>query len=150
MRASMRSQLQVWYARAARGTFRILRRIGAPAWRRFRPAVFVWLDTGLLDVRTGLDREGIDARSRLPDPPYAASWLTSLIAARLTMQHATCLERSLIMQRWLLATGRPHDVLIGVKSPRETTIAHAWLDHEDSRGHHVLMRLPPSGAPRRR
>ena len=64
------------------------------------------------------------------------------------MQRATCLERSLIMQRWLMATGQPHDVLIGVRSPRETTIAHAWLDHEDSMSHHVLMRLPPEGAPR--
>ena len=64
------------------------------------------------------------------------------------MQRATCLERSLIMQRWLMANGQPHDVLIGVRSPRETTIAHAWLDHEDSMSHHVLMRLPPEGAPR--
>jgi hypothetical protein len=107
----------------------------------------VWLDVGLVDVRRGLAIEGINARWRLPDPPYAAPWLTGLIAARLAMLHATCLERSLIMQRWLIAIGRPHDVLIGVKSPRETTIAHAWLDHEDSRGHHVLMRLPPSGGP---
>ncbi len=63
------------------------------------------------------------------------------------MQRATCLERSLIMQRWLMANGQPHDVLIGVRSPRETTIAHAWLDHEDSRSHYVLMRLPPECAP---
>lgn len=114
-----------------------------PLWRRLRPAVFAWLDAGLADVRTSLRTEGIDARWRLPDPPYATPWLTGLVAARLAMQRATCLERSLIMQRWLMATGQPHDVLIGVRSPRETTIAHAWLDHEDSRGHHVLMRLPP-------
>lgn len=126
----------------------LLRRAGGPAWRRFRPGVFAWLDAGLADVRRGLGTEGINAGSRLPDPPYAAPWLTGLVAFRLAMQHATCLERSLIMQRWLMAIGRPHDVLIGVKSPRETTIAHAWLDHEDSRGHHVLMRVPPSGAPR--
>jgi hypothetical protein len=64
------------------------------------------------------------------------------------MLHATCPKRSLIMQRWLMAIGRPHDVLIGVKSPRETTIAPARLDHEDSRGHHMLIRLSPSGTPR--
>ena len=106
------------------------------------------MDTGLVDLRQGLDIDGIDARCRLPNPPYAARWLTGLISARLAMLHATCLERSLIMQRWMIAIGRPRDVLIGVKSPRETTIAHAWLDHEDSRGHHVIMRLPPSAAPR--
>jgi Transglutaminase-like superfamily len=142
----MRWRLQAWWQRGARGTLRVLRRAGGPAWRRFAPAVFVWLDTGLVDVRRGLATEGISAGSRLSDPPYAAPWLTGLITARLAMLHATCLERSLIMQRWLMAIGRPRDVLIGVKSPRETTIAHAWLDHEDSRGHHVLMRLPPGGS----
>jgi hypothetical protein len=142
----MRSQVQTWSARLAWGALAALRRAGRPMWRRFRPAVFTWLDTGLTDVRISLRTEGIDARLRLPDPPYATPWLTGLVAARLAMQHATCLERSLIMQRWLMATGRPHDVLIGVRSPRETTIAHAWLDHENSRGHHILLRLPPSGA----
>jgi hypothetical protein len=98
-------------------------------------------------VRASLQAEGLgQARSRLPDPPYAARWLTLLVAARLSMLRATCLERSLIMQRWLMANGQPHDVLIGVRSPRETTIAHAWLDHEDSRSYHVLMRLPPEDA----
>ena len=143
----MRWRLQAWWHRGVRYAFRALRRAGGPPWRRFRPAVFVWLDAGPVDVRRGLATEGLNAGSRLSDPPYAAPWLTGLVAARLTMQHATCLERSVIMQRWLIAVGQPHDLLIGVKSPRETTIAHAWLDHEDSRGHHVLIRLPPDSAP---
>ena len=144
----MRSRLETRSTWLAWWALRILRPALGPMWRRFRPAVFAWLDAGLAEVRTSLQTEGIDARSRLRDPPYATRWLTGLVAARLSTQHATCLERSLIMQRWLTATGQPHDVLIGVRSPRETTIAHAWLDHEDSRGHHVLMRLPPVGAPR--
>jgi hypothetical protein len=147
MPASMRSRVQKWSAQLAWRALRIVRPFIRPLWSRLRPAVFTWLDAGLADVRTGLRTEGIDARTRLPDPPYATRWLTGLVVARLAMLHATCLERSLIMQRWLMAIGRPHDLLIGVKSPRETTIAHAWLDHEDSRGHHVLMRLPPTGAP---
>jgi Transglutaminase-like superfamily len=134
---------------ATQRAWRALRPVAGPAWRRHRPAVFVWLDRGLADVRKSLQADGIDqARSRLTDPPYAMRWLTFLVAARLSMQRATCLERSLIMQRWLMATGQPHDLLIGVRSPRETTIAHAWLDHEDSMSHHVLMRLPPDGTPR--
>lgn len=147
MHASMRSRLRAWCVVVARRAWRAARPAVAPAWRRYRPAVFAWLDRGLADVRATLQTEGIDARARLPDPPYAPRWLTVLVAARLSMQRATCLERSLIMQRWLMATGQPHDVLIGVRSPRETTIAHAWLDHEDARGHHILMRLPPTGAP---
>jgi hypothetical protein len=140
--------VQRWGGWMVRWIWRALRPVAAPVWRRFRPAVFAWLDAGLAEVRTRLSAEGIDACSHLSDPPYAARWLTGLVAARLSMQRATCLERSLIMQRWLMATGQPHDVLIGVRSPRETTIAHAWLDHEDSRGHHVLMRLPPGRAAR--
>jgi len=145
----MRSRLLAWCIMGARRAWRTLRPVVAPTWRRHRPAVFAWLDRSLVDVRASLQTEGIDhARSRLPDPPYATRWLTLVVAARLSMQRATCLERSLIMQRWLMATGQPHDVLIGVRSPRETTIAHAWLDHEDSMSYHVLMRLPPEGVPR--
>jgi hypothetical protein len=146
----MRGRLHVRWRRGLQRAFRAIRRLCGPVWRRFRPAVFTWSDESLLAVRQGLDTEGIDTRLRVPDPPYAAPWLTGLIAARLAMLHATCLERSLIMQRWMMAIGRPHDVLIGVKSPRETTIAHAWLDHEDSQGHHVLLRLPPIRAPHSR
>ena len=142
MCANMRGQLQIWSTRLAWSVLRAVRPVLRPVWRRFRPSVFIWLDTGLTEVRTGLQTEGIEARSRLADPPYATRWLTGLVAARLAMQHATCLERSVIMQRWLLVIGRPHDLLIGVRSPRETTIAHAWLDHESSRGHYVLLRLP--------
>lgn len=149
MHASMRSRVQKWLSPLAWHALGGVRPWLGPLWSRFRPAVFRWLDASIVEVRTSLRTEGIGAQARLLDPPYATPWLTGLVAARLAMLHATCLERSLIMQRWLMAIGRPHDVLIGVKAPRETTIAHAWLDHEDSRGHHVLMRVPPSGAPRR-
>jgi hypothetical protein len=148
MHASMRSRVQAWSTRLAWRILRLLRPLLSPLWGRFRPAVFTWLDSGLVEVRKSLQTDGLDARSKLPDPPYASRWLTGLMRVRLAMQHATCLERSLIMQRWLMATGQPHDLLIGVRSPRETTIAHAWLDHENSRGHHILLRLPPAGAPR--
>jgi hypothetical protein len=140
--------VQKWLSLQGCRVFGVVRLWMGPLWRRFRPAVFTWLDASIVEVRTSLRTEGIEAQARLLDPPYATPWLTRLVAARLTMLRATCLERSLIMQRWLMAIGRPHDVLIGVKAPRETTIAHAWLDHEDSRGHHVLMRVPPSGTPR--
>jgi hypothetical protein len=148
MHASMRSRVQAWSTLLAWRALRLLRPVVRPVWRRLRPAAFAWLDTALAEVRKGLQTEGIDVRSRLRDPPHASRWLTGLMHVRLAMQHATCLERSLIMQRWLMATGQPHDLLIGVRSPRETTIAHAWLDHENSRGHHILLRLPPAGAPR--
>ena len=119
-----------------------------PLWRRFRPAVFAWLDARLVDVRTNLRSEGIDARSRLSDPPtHALAHPRGRPAGHAARDVP---KRSLIMQRWMMAVGRPHDVLIEREIAAETTIAHAWLDHEDWRGHHVLTRLPPAGAPRSR
>ena len=69
--------------------------------------------------------------------------MTAMIARWLEWRGATCLERSLILQRWLIASGRPHDVLIGVQRPGDSVVAHAWLDHEDSHGYAVLVRLEP-------
>ena len=106
----MRSRLLAWRVVGAQRAWRTLRSVLTPVWRGHRPAVFAWLDRGLADVRESLQAEGIHhARARLSDPPYAARWLTVLVAARLSMQRATCLERSLIMQRWLMANGQPHD-----------------------------------------
>ena len=47
------------------------------------------------------------------------------------------------MQRWLLAAGEPHRLIIGVEKPGDTVMAHAWLDHEDSRGYLELLTLDP-------
>src|SRR5450432_2157808 len=46
----------------------------------------------------------------------------------LRLCHATCLERSLIMQRWYLDQGESLDVVIGVQSPGSKFGAHAWLE----------------------
>lgn len=64
----------------------------------------------------------------------------------LRWRRATCLERSLVVQAWLLASGEPHDLVIGVRRLHGRVIAHAWLDHEDSRGFSELLRLEPSRA----
>jgi hypothetical protein len=82
MHASMRSRVQRWFTRLAWRALRLLRPALRPVWHRFRPAVFVWLDIALANVRTSLQTEGIDARSRLSDPPYATGWLTGLVARR--------------------------------------------------------------------
>lgn len=106
-----------------------------------RPPALSWVDQSLRQLRPGLRSEGLTAYRVLTDPPNPVPWLTPLLKVRLVMLGATCLERSLILQRWMLSIGRSHDVLIGAKSPQETTVAHAWLDHEDSGGHVVLTRV---------
>ena len=106
--ASMRSRLQAWSRRRARRACPgiapvVAGRRGAAS----GPAVFAWLDAGLADVPGEPADRGIDARvSGCPIRRTPHAWLTGLVAARLAMQHATCLERSLIMQRWLMAIGR--------------------------------------------
>jgi hypothetical protein len=38
----------------------------------------------------------------------------------------TCLERSLVLQRWMAGHGEPRAVIVGVAGPRNFK-AHAWL-----------------------
>jgi hypothetical protein len=52
------------------------------------------------------------------------------VAAVLRRRQATCLERSLVLQRWLAAHGDRRDLVIGVKAPGEEFGAHAWLEGE--------------------
>lgn len=42
----------------------------------------------------------------------------------------TCLERSLVQQRWLASHGVDAEVVIGVHRESSDFKAHAWLDHE--------------------
>jgi hypothetical protein len=113
-------------------------------WPVLAPAGIIWADESLRHLRRVLRSDGIDAR--LPSPPRAGAWLSGLIARWLNWRGATCLERSLILQRWLLELGRPHDLLIGVQGSGsgDGAFAHAWLDHEDSMGYAELLRVHPS------
>jgi Transglutaminase-like superfamily len=111
------------------------------AWPWLAPAGLVWADTALRHVRRRLDTDGL--RVRIPPPPRSRLPLAGLIDRWLLWRGATCLERSLVMQRWLLAAGEPHQLIIGVEKPGDTVMAHAWLDHEDSRGYLELLTLDP-------
>jgi Transglutaminase-like superfamily len=58
----------------------------------------------------------------------------------------SCLERALVLQRWLAAHGEPRAVVVGVSSPAEFR-AHAWLEGEERRpgepAFHEITRLAP-------
>jgi len=111
-------------------------------WPAVAPPGLVWADEALRYLRRTLPARGID--TEIPAPPRARQRLSAVIARWLEWRGATCLERSLILQRWLLEAGRPHDLLIGVRRLGDAVIAHAWLDHEDPRGYTELVRLAPS------
>lgn len=63
----------------------------------------------------------------------------SLRGARFALRRdrASCLERSLLIQRWYASHGIALDVIVGVRLPsasnddREPT-AHAWVEHWDA------------------
>ena len=77
-----------------------------------------------------------------PPLPYRA---VRGVNAVLRRRQPTCLERSLIMQRWLASQGSVRDVVIGVSGPSEDFGAHAWLDGEtdaESHAFHELTRVP--------
>src|SRR5665811_997079 len=53
------------------------------------------------------------------------------VEAALRRSRATCLERSLIVQRWLVAHGERHDVVVGVSGGSQFMEAHAWVESYD-------------------
>jgi hypothetical protein len=50
------------------------------------------------------------------------------VRVALRMCKATCLERSLVLQRWYGDHDEPVEVVIGVGAPGEQFGAHAWLE----------------------
>lgn len=74
------------------------------------------------------------------------------VDAVLRRQKATCLERSLVLQAWLVGQGRAHDVVIGVGAPGEAFAAHAWVadwrPDSEAAQYRELTRLSPPSRPR--
>jgi hypothetical protein len=89
-----------------------------------------WAVVALRKLRREISERGLEAQ--IARPPTLAPEGVVGVEAALRRRHATCLERSLIMQRWLLAHGVSHEVLIGVVGGSDRIEAHAWLDRYDS------------------
>jgi hypothetical protein len=80
---------------------------------------------------------------RVADPPPLPAAATRGVSAVLRRSSPTCLERALVLQRWLAAHGCARDVVIGVTAPADGFAAHAWLDGEvHGRDYAELTRLP--------
>jgi Transglutaminase-like superfamily len=84
-------------------------------------------------LRSELSERGLEAR--VAAPPELAPEGVRAVEAILRRRRATCLERSLIMQRWLMAHGEPYEVSIGVRGGAKQMEAHAWLDGYDPETH---------------
>ena len=77
----------------------------------------------------------------LPAPPAIS--VTGVRGVRLAARvlRASCLERSLVLQRWYLQQGREIDVLIGVARDGDATLAHAWLEGEEWRNGRAYVEM---------
>ena len=75
-----------------------------------------------------------------PELGWTAGWGVDAVLRR---TRTSCLERSLVLQRWLAARGEHRDVVIGVRAPSASFRAHAWLDGEPSGDYDELRRLSP-------
>jgi hypothetical protein len=78
---------------------------------------------------------------RVPAPPEVGPSSLSVVRRTLNRWPSTCLERALVLQRWLAAGGDTRDVVIGVTAPGEAFGAHAWVDGEADDYHESVHEL---------
>jgi hypothetical protein len=68
---------------------------------------------------------------RVPPPPKVPAGAARAVRRVLARKEPSCLERSLVLQRWLVAQGIARDVVIGTSGSSEGDFrAHAWVDGE--------------------
>ena len=105
----------------------------------------LWTLRSLARARRRLRTGGLDDLTVAP-PPQLPPGAVRGVTAVLRRLDPSCLERSLVLQRWLAAHGDRRDVVIGVTAPRAGFRAHAWLDGEPADGERSfdeLLRLSP-------
>jgi hypothetical protein len=109
-----------------------------------RAAVWAW--RALRSVRGQL-RDGGMRDVHVPAPPRVRPRAVRAVRVVLAREEPSCLERALVLQRWLLAQGIARDVVVGTNgSAPGTFTAHAWLDGEsmpDERRYIEMTRLAP-------
>jgi hypothetical protein len=96
-----------------------------PTKSQFRAAL--WAVRARRFVGRQLRRVNADTLT-LPAAPTLGLDATRGVNGVLKLSRATCLERSMVLQRWYADQGLARDVVIGVTSPRAGFRAHAWLE----------------------
>jgi hypothetical protein len=72
---------------------------------------------------------------------------TPAVAGVLKRAGASCLVRSLVLQRWHATHGTRRDLVIGVTSPASGFRAHAWLEGEPAHTTVEFVELTRQPAP---
>ena len=104
----------------------------------------LWAWRAVRTVRAQL-RAGAVRNVRVPDPPRVRPRAARAVRIVLAREEPSCLERALVLQRWLLSQGIRKDVVIGTSGGmRKAFTAHAWIDGEPLPAPYVEMtRLHP-------
>jgi hypothetical protein len=104
----------------------------------------VWAARSLRRVRRDLRAQPL-RKVHVPPPPALPEHAARGVFAALRRVDPSCLERSLVLQRWMSSQGDPRDVVVGISAPGAFR-AHAWLAGETpppGAGFAELMRLAP-------
>lgn len=103
-----------------------------------------WTSSSLRSTRRALRKRRI-ADIVVRRPPSLPLHAGRGVDAVLRRVPSTCLERALVLQRWLAEHGTRKDVVVGVTG-RSDFRAHAWLDGEpvDERFRELTRLAPPS------
>lgn len=109
-----------------------------PRWHPLNVRAALWALLALRAARRRLPKDGL--RTRAPAPPALPRGAGRGVHAVLRRQESTCLERALVLQRWLLAHGCRRDIVIGVRPGGDRLDAHAWLDFEAADPHVAAYR----------
>jgi hypothetical protein len=106
----------------------------------------LWAWRALRSVRVQL-RAGRMRDVEVPAPPRVRASATRAVRVVLAREEPSCLERALVLQRWLLTQGIARDVVVGTSGASAGTFeAHAWLDGEalpPGRSYIEMTRLTP-------
>lgn len=89
----------------------------------------LWAARALHSTRRDLRRRGLAAVA-VPPPPALPSGARRGVMVVLSHSSPTCLERALVLQRWLASQGIPRDVVIGISGRGKSFAAHAWIEGE--------------------
>jgi hypothetical protein len=117
----------------------VVRRLDYPTLR-----AALWTLRALRATRLELRRGVIDG-VRIPPPPALPEEAIRGVRGILRRRPNTCLERSLILQRWMGRFGNAPDVVVGVSGPSASFRAHAWLEGDlegADEPFQELLRLP--------
>jgi hypothetical protein len=101
-----------------------------------------WALLAVRRARRQLRGRAIEA-VRLPAPPRLPARADRGVHAVLGRLAPSCLERALVLQRWLASRNDPRVVVIGVTSTGSGFRAHAWLDGEPAPDYHEIARVAP-------